>query len=168
QYAKNNDIEGLLHYLGQYQEEEDKQYIKRFCENDMVNNILLVYMQKALESNIDMKADALLDNDVNIKESDFVSILGNILENCIHGCLLYDGLDKYININIYMKANKVVIICKNSSHNDITFINGIPQSKVSTGIGIKSIIHAVSKYDGEYDFSIDNHVFTTRILLNVD
>lgn len=168
QYAKNNDVEGLLHYLGQYQEEEDKQYVKKICENDIVNSILLVYTQKALEHAIDIKTEALLDNSINIKESDFVSILGNILENCIHGCLLYDGLDRYININIYTKANKVVIICKNSSQNDIAFINGIPQSKVSTGIGVKSIIHTISKYDGDYEFSVDNHVFTTRILLNVN
>ena len=72
-----------------------------------------------------------------------------------------------INIYIAQKGNKVMIQCSNTSNGEISFHKGLPQSNRGGGMGVFSIIKAASRYDGETDFSVEDGLFVTRILLNL-
>ena len=45
--------------------------------------------------------------------------------------------------------------------------NGQPKTEFTGGIGVSSIVKAVEKYDGEYDFKNDNGVFVFRLIMNI-
>ncbi len=72
-----------------------------------------------------------------------------------------------IDIFISQKGNKVIIQCQNTSSKEVVFHKGLPQSDKGGGMGVISIMKAVSCYEGETDFSVQNGMFITRILLNL-
>ncbi len=61
----------------------------------------------------------------------------------------------------------MIIQCRNTSSKEVVFHKGLPQSDKGGGMGVISIIKAASHYEGETDFSVQNGMFITRILLNL-
>ena len=80
------------------------------------------------------------------------------------GCLLAE--DHWIDLSISHKGQKLIIKCKNSCVENIRCQNGLPQSAVRQGIGIKSIVDTAAIYAGNTDFFAENGVFTSCVLLN--
>lgn len=121
-------------------------------------------MQKAKQAGIKMTVDAAVSQDIGIKDIDFTAILGNALENAVHGCIKAGEAELFIDVKIQMKNNKLAITVSNACHGEVVFENGIPQSEKS-GIGVKSMMRSADKYDGQLDFQCVDHVFKVRIVL---
>ncbi|MDE6625143.1 MAG: ATP-binding protein [Lachnospiraceae bacterium] len=166
EYIRNNDMEKLLAYLKQYREDIESTQVKRICRHVAAGSILSVYESRAKENGIAVTMDIKLGKSIPIRDIDLVAILANVFENAIHGCIHSDAEQKEIKINIDQKGNKVVIQFINTCAKDIKFHNGMPISKYGSGIGVKSIMKAVSNYHGETDFEVSDGMFITRILMN--
>ena len=167
EYVQKGEFDELLHYLEQYNEDVESRRIKDICRNQAVNSILSAYEKKAKSQDIQVIMDVRVSENLEIRDIDWVAILANVFENAIHGCI-YSGLPKQmINIYIAQKGNKVMIQCSNTSNGEISFHKGLPQSNRGGGMGVFSIIKAASRYDGETDFSVEDGLFVTRILLNL-
>ncbi len=167
EYVQKGEFDELLHYLEQYSEDVESRRIKDICRNQAVNSILSAYEKKAKSQDIQVIMDVRVSENLEIRDIDWVAILANVFENAIHGCI-YSGLPKQmINIYIAQKGNKVMIQCSNTSNGEISFHKGLPQSNRGGGMGVFSIIKAASRYDGETDFSVEDGLFVTRILLNL-
>lgn len=166
EYIKKNDIEKCLSYLKQYREDIEWTQEEMICGNDAAGSILSLYARRAKENGILVSMDVKLGRKIPIRDIDLVAILANVFENAIHGCIHSDMDKKEINVNINQKGNKVVIEFINTCAKDIEFHNGMPKSKYGSGIGVKSIMKAVSNYHGETDFEVGEGVFITRILMN--
>ncbi len=164
EYARRGALEELLHYMEEKAETEEMETPVRFCENKTVNSILSAYVQKAKQAGIKMTVDAAVSQDIGIKDIDFTAILGNALENAVHGCIKAGEAEPFIDVKIQMKNNKLAITVSNACHGEVVFENGIPQSEKS-GIGVKSMMRSADKYDGQLDFQCVDHVFKVRIVL---
>ncbi len=162
QYAKEGDNEGLLSYLHDYVEYAESHIIKRFCENDTVNNILIAYDGLTQHANIRYEVKADVSGRCKIRDVDFVAILANLLENALHGSRKSGSENPFIEVILRTKGDKLVIICRNSCHMGIKTLNGLPEGK---SIGIASVCSAAERYDGEWEFSVADGVFEARVLL---
>ncbi len=167
EYVQKKEFDELLHYLEQYSEDVESRKIKYICRNQAVNSILSAYEKKAKSQNIQVTMDVRVSENLEIRDIDWVAILANVFENAIHGCIYSELPETVINIYIAQKGNKVMIQCSNTSNGEVTFQKGLPQSNKGGGMGVFSIIKAASRYDGETDFSMENGLFVTRILLNL-
>jgi hypothetical protein len=84
-YARNGEMEKLIQYLEERTESIDNLRQMVFCENDAINNILSVYANKASAVCIPMEIKASAKKELKASTSDLVTIMGNVLENAIHG-----------------------------------------------------------------------------------
>ena len=163
-YAKNGETEKIIQYLEERTERIDNLHQISFCENDTINNILSVYTNKASAACIPMEVRANTKKELNASTFDLVTIMGNVLENAIHGAQSSKAQEPKICVDIYHKDGKFVISCKNSCKKSLEF-DEIPKSLES--IGIKSINTAVDKYNGICRFSAHDGVFNVLLIMDV-
>lgn len=164
EYARNGETEELLRYLEEKAEAEDLVTPVRFCENRTVNSILTAYAQKARQAGIRMDVEAVVRQDMCIRDIDFTAILGNALENAIHGCIEAGEKAPFIDVKIQAKNTRLIIVVSNTCHGKAVFENGIPQSRKG-GIGVRSMIRSANSYDGQLDFQCEDKIFRVRIVL---
>ena len=163
-YAKNGEEEKLIRYLEEQTERIDNARTISYCENDEINNILSVYTNKSAALNIPMEVRANTKKELKASTFDLVTIMGNMLENAIHGAKDSKAPAPSISVDIYHKDGKFVISCKNSCKKSLEF-DEIPKSLES--IGIKSINTAVDKYNGICRFSAHDGVFNVLLIMDV-
>lgn len=165
EYARKGEIKELLRYL-EAKEDADRLYMPvQFCENRTVNSILTVYIQRAEQAGIRMKVDAQVGQDIGIKDIDFTAILGNALENALHGCLESGEAEPFIDVKMQIKGGKLTLLVRNSCNGRMAFENGIPKSGKGAGIGIKSMLQSAQLYNGQTDFQCEEKVFMLRMVL---
>ena len=162
-YARNGEMEKLIQYLEERTESIDDLRQMVFCENDAINNILSVYANKASAVCIPMEIKASAKKELKASASDLVTIMGNMLENALHGVQSSKAKAPIISVDIYHKDGKLVIGCKNSCKKNLDF-DEIPDSLAS--IGIKSIRSTVEKYNGICRFSACDGIFTVLIIMD--
>ena len=163
-YAKNGEDEKLIRYLEEQTERIDNARTISYCEKDEINNILSVYTNKSAALNIPMEVRANTKKELKASTFDLVTIMGNMLENAIHGAKDSKAPAPSISVDIYHKDGKFVISCKNSCKKSLEF-DEIPKSLES--IGIKSINTAVDKYNGICRFSAHDGVFNVLLIMDV-
>ena len=162
-YAKNGELDKVIQYLEERTESIDNLRQISFCENDAINNILSVYANKAETVHIPMEIKTSAKKELKASTSDLVTIMGNVLENAIHGVQVSKVKTPVISVDIYHKNGKLVINCKNSCKKNLEF-DEIPDSLAS--IGVKSIRSTAKKYDGICRFSAHDGVFTALIIMD--
>lgn len=165
QYAENGQLDEILHYLGEYEKTNDSYAQPTYCENLTANNILSAYVRKAKKHGIEVRLNTTLEQNITIHDIDLVIMLANLMENAIHGCIHSGKPEQVIELFIGRKASKIVIYTRNTAAEDIVFENGIPLSPSGEGIGITSILHSAAAYGGEYDFRMEDGVFSCQLLL---
>lgn len=102
-----------------------------------------------------------------------VGILANAMENGVEGCLRTpEGMVRYIKARIayslYNGAGKLHVVVENPCRDDLVFEGGFPKSeKPGGGTGTKSIAYAAERYNGMVEFTAQDGVFRTRVLLHL-
>ncbi len=162
--AEQRDYEGILAYLKEYEQIEEEKCDRRYCKNHAVNNLIAVYMRRAKPCGIAMNADIRLDKELCVSDVDLVSVLSNMLENAVHGCMEVAG-ERRIEIAAQQENAMILLRCQNSCTDDIHFCDGIPQAKDHEGVGVDSIRSIAEKYGGDAHFSAEKGVFTCSVLL---
>ncbi len=164
-FAQDGNTDAIIKYL-QGQKQNDERENIRYCSNDTVDMILRSYIRKAKEKGIEVITDIRMDKDTTVADEDLIAILGNMLENAMNGC--EQAEKRKMEISVYNKSIKLVLLCKNSCSKNILFENGIPKRSADRGegIGVTSIIMSADRYDGETVFTAENGIFTCGVILN--
>jgi sensor histidine kinase regulating citrate/malate metabolism len=141
--------------------------------NHTLDVIINKYETECKLKNVDFSFDVKLSNLKVLNDYDLVAILGNILDNALESASTSN--EKYISI----KTNKIntydSLIVTNSCDTAPSTINNelktTKKDKKMHGIGMKSVLKTLKKYDGdlewEYD-EINKQFITTIILLNAE
>lgn len=165
EYAKNKNYEGIITYLQEYEEKETEKYIGTFCANHAVDTVLSAYTSRCGHNGIEVDTDIRMDEPTWCSDYDLVTILANILENAVNGCMKTTGARR-IDISVRQKENKIILVCKNTCVPNIPFENGLPKNRKHDGIGVESILNTIAKYNGDADFSAADGIFVCRVILN--
>ena len=165
EFAKNRNYEGIISYLQEYEEKETEKYIGTFCTNHAVDTVLCAYVSRCGQNSIEVDTDIRLDEPTWCSDYDLVTVLANILENAVNGCMKVTGMRR-MEISVKQKENKLILVCKNTCTDNILFENGLPKSRKRDGIGVESILNTIAKYNGDADFSATDGVFVCRVILN--
>ena len=165
EYAKNKDYQGILSYLSEYDEKEREKYLEVFCKNHAVDTVLSAYASRCEQSGIEMSADIWLEEAEGVSDYDLVTILANILENAVNGCMEVSG-ERRIEMFVGRKSSKLVIVCKNTCALDVLFENNLPKNRERDGIGVESILSTAAKHSGVVDFSASDGVFVCQVILS--
>lgn len=160
-YIDNKDFDKAREYMNKLMEDIDRNTIKTYCQNNMVNVVLSYYHNIAMSKEIDFQAHIRLPENLSINETDLAVILSNSLENTINA--LKECKNKHISIKAFFKNRRIYIEIKNPFKGKIVFEDNLPQASVENhGYGTKSIATIIKKYDGIYSFVTENDCFVFR------
>lgn len=144
--------------------------VKRYCENLVVNTILLKMAELAKSFEITLNMDLLIQKQIPVNEYEFAMVLANLLENAVYGIKELDSEKKYINAKIHCTEEHLLIDMSNECQEKIEFdsLTGLPKSKKGKkhGLGMQSVLTFSEKWGGNIDCYCENNKF--RIILFAD
>ncbi len=162
EFANNNDIESVREYLKSLVESDSEVRGEiRYCENMTINTVLTVYERRAKENGISVQISANARRDIDVSPQDLVIVIANLFENAIHATAKHKGKKKLIDISIKGSAQRLLIKVENPCRNNLTF------DETLYGVGIRSVIATTNKYEGMYDFTAEDGIFSAKISLNI-
>ena len=104
---------------------------------------------------------------IAVREFDLATVIVNTFENAVHGCMESQSSTMQIYLSIVQKGRKLAILCRNTCVPERKLKDGLQESGVGGLAGVFGIMRVVSFYHGEADFSVENGMFTVRILLKL-
>ena len=162
EFANNNDIESIKKYLSSLVERDSSFCGEvRYCDNLTVNTILTVYGRKAKENDISVNIKASVSRDLSIAPQDLVIVIANVFDNAINAVSKIKGRERYIDITIKDNLQRLIVMVSNPCNENMIF------DELYYGIGIRSVISTVNKYEGMYDFSANEGLFSAKINMNL-
>lgn len=165
---ENEKFEQAQSYIRGICSEIENNQVIPFCENEAANLILSAFAGRAKEKGICMKIKAQIPKEIHVSESDLCVLLSNALENALHACEKFQetNIRGMIEVCAFMNKNRLFFEIKNSSEEELTFVNGIPVSFCpGHGIGVKSICALVDRYGGIYRFASEEKQFVLQIAI---
>ena len=160
--ARNGDYESLKEYLTNLVDDDNKVWGEtRYCENTTINMILTMYKKRAKENGISVKISAKAGNKLAVPPQDLVIVIANLFENAINATAKLNGKGRNIDIQIKDSPERLLIKIDNPCRANLSF------DETLYGIGIRSVIATTTKYEGMYDFTAEDGVFSSKIILNL-
>lgn len=160
----------LDQYLDKYLETLPVSQVTTYCQHNSVNALLNYLIPAAKESDIDIRVQIDLPDQISITDVDLCSILGNILENAIDGCRTISPEKRFIQLSVTTRHNAFLyIVSTNSFHGVVKKKNDqyLTTRKNGQGIGLSSIQLTAEKYQGSAQFSNDDSRFYVDIMMPI-
>ena len=161
EFAKNNDIESVREYLAQLMKSDSEVLgVVRYCENTTVNTVLTVYERRAAENGIGVNISALVGSDIDVLPQDLVIVIANLFENAINAVSSFKSVNGHIDITVKESTQRLFVKVENPCEEKTFDVS-------RHGIGINSVIATSARYDGMYDFSVEDGIFSAKVVLNL-
>lgn len=161
--AKRN-ASAILSYIREYSIDISDNAIKQYSVNKTINSILSVYAGKTEKSGITFSARCNASSKLAVRDIDLIALLGNLLENALHGCRDSGKESPCIDIRIRVQNRRLIIVCDNTCMDNVELSDGLPVGK---SIGISSILAVCKKYDGNLDYKVENGRCSACAVLNL-
>ncbi|MCR5346403.1 MAG: GHKL domain-containing protein [Fretibacterium sp.] len=165
-FARSGETEKLLEYLSPLTETEER-YVK-YSANRAVDAVAAHYASLAEIQHTSMNWKLQLPAHIPIRESDYCSMLGNLLENALRAVSTLSPEQRRVSvISSMLSDNMLGLAMDNPFSGEIVFEkNGLPQSgRKGHGIGLISVMNTVRRYGGSMNIKTENGVFSVEILL---
>jgi hypothetical protein len=162
EFANNNDIESIREYLTNLVDSDSEVWGEvRHCENTTVNTVLTVYERRAKEMGISVRISAKASRDLSVLPQDLVIVIANLFENAIHATAKLKGKNRSVDILVKDSTQRLLIKVENPCKANLTF------DETLYGVGIRSVISTTNRYEGMYDFTAEDGLFSAKISLNL-
>ena len=168
-YARDGDIERMIRYLNDLDEDLSKTEQKLKTGNKMTDAILNSKISLAHEKKVKVVADVQIITALTTPEIDLCIILGNLFDNALDASLALPEKDRLIRIYMTMKQNNQLYI---------SFMNFTATKKQikekgrfkttkgkGRGFGLIRIDHIVERHSGYINRNSEDGAFSTEILL---
>ena len=136
EYIDEGNIEEARRYLGAHGESVESDRLQSWCGNKLVDAQLRIAFRSCLSRGIVFSADIRLGKSFVMEDTDFVSVMGNLLENAIQAA---EGTESP-SVTVFSRIldDKLLLEIKNTA-------DGI---LLSEGTGLGSVKRILSRYDG--------------------
>ena len=161
------EYEEIRNIAGHINEVVEENKVYRYCENLVVNTILLKITEQARSFDIALHLDVRIPRQISVNEYEFAMVLANLLENAVFVVKDLISAEKYINAKIHCTAEHLLIDMENKYSGKIHFdsMTGLPKSirGEGHGLGMQSVQAFSDKLGGNIDCYCENDRF--RIIL---
>ena len=163
-YAKSNDLDSLINYLDQLNDDLTTIDSAIKTGNRMVDAILNSKISLARSKNIPVVAEAQIFSALTTPELDLCIIIGNLFDNAIEASLPLPEEKRIIRVFMEMKGSSLYTSFTNmtATKKQRKFISTKGKGH---GFGLIRIDNIVERHDGYIRRSSEDGVFTTDILL---
>ncbi len=163
EYAEIKNITGHIN------EVVNENKVNQYCENLIVNTILMKMAEQAKSLRIALHLDVLIPRQLPVNEYEFAMVLANLLENAVFSAKNASSSENPIDAKIHCTGAYLLIDIENDCEQEIHFdsITGLPKSRRGKGhgLGMQSVQAFCDKMGGTIDCYCENNRF--RIILYV-
>jgi hypothetical protein len=162
--AEEGKYDKLKEFLNEYSEASKIEKLPLFCKHSIANSIIGYYYMQAQREDIVFDSRCIIDEKLNVEDSDLCIILGNTLDNAITACKHMDPAQRrFVSITSRNMNRYYLIQVSNSYNGQLTMKNGhfiSTKEESSHGYGISNIQRVIEAYGGYVKFEHDENVFT--------
>ncbi|MGN0353262.1 MAG: sensor histidine kinase [Roseburia sp.] len=171
--AEQNELQKLQDYVTAYDDFLEKGHYLLSTGNTAIDCIMSSKLALAKQNHIAFDYSIMTPHPFPIDDILLSSLLGNILDNAIEGCVRSksekDTFEPWIRFYIKPFQNMVLIHSENNYEGKLS-INpnfGFFSTKQEPhhGLGLKRIRDIVSENNGFFQYSTDNNIFTIHIII---
>lgn len=163
------EYDEIKNIVGHINEVVEENKVNRYCENLIVNTILMKMAEQASAFQIGLHSDILIPRKIPVSEYEFAMVLANLLENAIYNVKKLELNNRYINAKLHCTADHLLIDMENACEEEIHFdsTTGLPKSRRGKGhgLGMQSVLAFCDKLGGTIDCYCESGRF--RIILFV-
>lgn len=171
QLADDGDFSALKNYLEEYTRTFPQSEIKKYCNNNAVNALLNYYAQSADSKGIQLEWKINIPNNIAVTEPDLCTLLGNLIENALSGCMTVDKKEnRWHCLSVTVKNDVNLYIVSTNSFNGMVkmkYDSYLSTKRKGNGIGIHSMKMIAEKYHGIARFSHSEDEFYGDIMLHM-
>lgn len=167
--AQKGDNQKLLEYISPFLKTSGNSQ-KRIFKNYTLNAVACHYIELAEKKETKILWNINIPENIPFKESDICAMIGNLIENAVTAVSKLPRREREIHIAMALKQDTMLIISVTNPYDGIIILdkNGLPKAtKDNHGIGLKSIMNTVKRYQGSMSIETKNCCFDVGILLNV-
>lgn len=161
EYGKIRSITGHIN------EVVDENKVERYCENLIVNTILLKMAEQAKASRTALQLDIQIPRQIPLNEYELAMIVANLLENAVFCVKDLSEEKRSVSAKIHCTQRYLLIDMNNAYEKEIRFDprTGLPQSAKGTGhgLGMQSVADFSERLGGTLDCYCKDQRF--RIIL---
>ena len=161
------DIAKAEAYLNEYLDTVNQYAVMNLCSNLIVNMVVSHYYALAKENDIDFKVRINVPKELPIQDSDISVLLGNLLENAITAVFSAPENQCKIDLNMIIAGKILVVTVDNGFGGELLYENGEYQSTKPNhrAFGLKSIMAIAEKYNGHAEFTHEEMIFHSSVIL---
>lgn len=154
EYLNEGKIEEAKSYLGEHDRSILSQCLVTWSNNPLVDAQLRITWRSCMSYGIDFSADVRLGEKMGVGDIDFVSVMGNLLENAIQGAMKSESPS--VSVSSRISNDKLLLEIRN------TFSQSGPHAE---GTGLASVRHILSQYDGLLTQETCGTMFVSRVII---
>ncbi len=159
----------IKNITGHINEVVNENKVNQYCENLIVNTILMKMAEQAKSLQITLHLDVLIPRQLPVNEYEFAMVLANLLENAVFSTKNASLSEKSIDAKIHCVKEYLLIDMENECEQEVRFdsVTGLPKSRRGKGhgLGMQSVQAFCDKMGGTIDCYCENNRF--RIILYV-
>lgn len=140
-------------------------------DNEIVNIVLANKQKKALENNVKLEIEVRsIPAELKIKNLDLSVMLNNLIDNAIEATSNLEDKVKTVLVKMVYNSESFIFVVQNPTDmNDGDFtktqLKTSKKDEEAHGIGLTLVKKTVDKYQGKFTVTVENGIFTTKILI---
>lgn len=165
---ENVSKETVTEYANEIKKEYKEIGTLEYCANPVVNAVIQNKSKQCKQLGIEFDTQIEKFDISKFKETDFIALMANVLDNAIEECERIDAREKIVRLKMGSLERNLFIKVENSTDKTADMLDNLATSKKdkeSHGVGMKIIREIVEKYKGEYLVDIQDGIFVTTIKL---
>lgn len=156
EYLDAGNIEEARRYLGAHDESVESEGLASWCRNPLVDAQLRIAWRFCASHQIAFRADIQLPEDIGLDDIDFVSVIGNLLENAMQAACKTENPS--VSVFSRLSNGKLLLDIRNS------FCGDIP---IKEGTGLESVKYILSRNRGMLEQAGRNGFLVSRAIIPI-
>jgi hypothetical protein len=171
-YCEKNEYDELKKYLSEML--KDISVISKDnydVGNEIINTVINSYFYP-IKKSCNIKVSGFADNELNISRRDLCIVVSNLVKNAVEALENSQSDCERIVFEIKQGKQYLHITVKNTVDNEkILLKNNFPvttkKDKKMHGLGLENVIKVAEKYNGKYEYTIENGYYIANVHLQM-
>ena len=168
---QGESVDKIQSVLNQSTEYLQGTQLKRYCENAVVNAILMIKTAEAAEKEIQFCTECSVPEEIGISVIDLCSLFTNMIDNAIEASEKLSSESRRISMKAGIRGNYLIIKTENSYTGRILKEGGhiitSKKDKANHGYGIRLIEQIAKEYQGNVDIQTEESMFKMTVILQM-
>ncbi|MCL2233003.1 MAG: GHKL domain-containing protein [Treponema sp.] len=168
-FIQKGETAKAVEYLKGQQAEAMQQDLVHFCDNQVINALLVWYAGRYEKAQVNYTFKTALPEKLPVSDYDLCIVIGNLLENALEASLkLNDNRNAALGMLLH---NEQLVLKLENNFRKTASAGGsagvLPKSSDGRGLGLRSVQIVTERYKGKLFIKQDDTVFTVTVLINL-